>query len=200
MCAAAGVFGLGQDGRVPCLIGHSWVTKLKNSGELPLEFEYIDLPGGTFRTVGNKLARSKVVGNVGYVFVILGGNDLDNARDLAEVNQVKDDCIEFTNQVRLTFPDSKIIFCQIEERFHPITLTIREDFKRKGNKFNKWLNLFDNKDKIFCLRGKGNFSLPIWYARDGVHLNEAGNMKLAGQILDYVREEKADRIVRLSLT
>ena len=192
-CASTGVHGiLPDDVGVPYLIGHSWVTRLKSCGILPYEIEFIDLPGGTFESVGDKLRRTEVRQDAGYVFVLLGGNDIDNVPDTLAVNSVKDSCSNFAALVRLKFPKSRIIFFQVEDRFMRGSLQENVDFKRKSNKFNKWLNTFGGKDKLFCLKGKEFFSLPFWYSHDGVHLNEAGYIKLASMILNYIIGKMAD--------
>ena len=54
---------------------------------------------------------------VGYVFLFLGGNDVDNAADTLAINKVKDDCDTFCNLLGLKFLGAKIIYAQVEERF-----------------------------------------------------------------------------------
>ena len=191
MCAEAtraGVFGF--DAGMNFIVGHSWATKLRISGEVAANYEFIDQPGGTFQSLSNKLRNRNEQRWVGYVFVFLGGNDIDNAADTLAVNKVKDECNKFCSLLRLKFPGAKIVYAQVEERLERGSLTPRDEYRRKANKFNKWLNVYGNKDSLLILRGLHKFSQPIWYAYDGVHLNEAGIKKLAGFIHDFVRKER----------
>ena len=184
----ADVFGF--DAGMNFIVGHSWVTKLKNSRDVAANYEFLDQPGGTFRSLIERLQFFDRQRWVGYVFVFLGGNDIDNAADTLAVNKVKDECDTFCNLLRLKFPGAKIIFSQVEERFERGSLVPRDAYRRKANKFNKWLNAYGNKDSLFVLRGVHKFSQPVWYSFDGVHLNDAGVKKLAGSIAQFVKEDR----------
>ena len=168
----------------PVVIGHSWVTRLKFCNVLPDYFSYIDLPGGKLNSLADVLVNLPTHQNNDYVFLLLGGNDLDDCWDHWEVRQLQEKYVDFVALLRTVFPYAKVITAQIEVRFRSVHGLLVEDldFRRKGAKFNKWLNTFDNKDKLLPIRGANFFSPVIWYRPDGVHLNEAGNIKLAGLI------------------
>ena len=176
----------------PLVIGHSWVSRLRESELLSHNFNFIDKRGGTFIKLAKEL-ESVPVGqtHIDYIFVMLGGNDLHDAWDMSEVNEVQSMCNDFVLMLRARFPAAKLIIAQLEDRFDPGTWELDEGFKRKGNKFNKWLNKFSNKEALFTLKGRNYFSLPVWRSLDGVHLNEAGMIKLAAQIQDYYDQRKA---------
>ena len=85
---------------------------------------------------------------------------------------------------------------QIEDRLSKGRIDV--DFKRKGNKFKKWLNKHPNKDGLLILKGTRMFSDTKMYSGDGVHLNIIGTDKLTRLILDYYNKKKAG--VRLRVT
>ena len=174
------------------VVGHSWVTRLRKSGLLDSGFvKFVDLPGGTFPRLTELLGKEEACQRFDYVFVFLGGNDLDNAWGLGEVCGVMKDCDTFLDQLRVVFPNAKFVVAQVEERFEKGTLEADLDFRRKSNKFNKWLNKSPKKDKIFHLRGGKNFGVPIWYLEDGVHLNQVGTLRLALQLNGYFEDRRA---------
>ena len=172
-------------GNGPVIIGHSWVTRLKATGFLPSKFSFIGQSGGTFASLANLIEPIPTHQENDYVFVILGGNDIANAWDLGEVNEIEKMCEDFVLMLRARFPFAKIILSQIEDRFDTETGEINVEHKRKGNKFNKWLNKFDAKDALFTLKGQNFFGLPYLYDKDGVHMNQSGNLKLANRIWNY---------------
>ena len=174
------------------IVGHSWASRLRKSGLLDDGFsKFIDLPGGTFPRLTALLEKEEACQHkYDYVFVFLGGNDVDNAWGIGEVNRVMDDCNKFLDQLRVVFPSAKLVVSQIEERFLS-QADEADEFRRKGNKFNKWLNKNPRKDKIFMLRGGQNFGIPIWYLDDGVHLNQGGMVKLAAQVSGYFEDRRA---------
>ena len=176
----------------PFVVGHSWVSRLRDSEELSSVFKYIAKPGGNFNTLREKLENYPVCGEADYVYIILGGNDCDSARDTREICGVKDSCKKFADVCRAVFPNAKLIFFQVEDRYDPSSWEKIEDHKRKGNKFNKWLNTFDGKDGLFCIKGSAGFSSPLNYALDGVHLNEVGNFRLAARIQQHYDQKKAE--------
>ena len=172
------------------VIGHSWVARLKGFDLLPSEFRYLGFGGATFPTLTQKVERLTPDPAVGVVFVFAGSNDVDHVGSTAEVNKIFDACKEFDGVVKVAFPNSRVIYAQIEDRYHfnhcENPSALREAFKRKSNKFNKWLNKVIAKDHIFVLKGANGFSNPQLYARDGVHLNFDGNMRLARKIAAFV--------------
>ena len=174
----------------PLVIGHSWVSRLRYSGLLP-GFSFVDLSGGTFRKLARVVESIPTHQNYDYVFMFLGGNDLDDAWDMSEIREVESMCHDFVLMLRARFPSAKLIIAQVEDRFNPNTWQIDLDFKRKSNKFNKWLNKFPNKEALFTLKGAKYFSKRVWFEPDGVHLNHAGNVKLASQIQAFYEEQRA---------
>ena len=125
------------------------------------------------------------------MFVILGGNDCNSAWDTKEICSVQNSCKDFAVICRNAFPNAKLIFFQVEDRYDPTTWEINLDHKRKGNKFNKWLNKFEGKAALINLKGQLAFSTPYYYTLDKVHLNEVGNLKLAALIQQYYDCKKA---------
>ena len=98
-------------------------------------------------------------------------------------------CEAFAEELRKFWPSAKLIFAQVEDRYlydhceNPELLW--HEFKAKANKFNKWLNQWNGKDSLFVMRGVKGFTDPSLYARDGIHLNYDGNVKLAQRLADY---------------
>ena len=171
------------------IVGHSWVARLKDLDLLPPGYRYLGCGGATFVSVAKLINALKPDPTVRAVFLFVGSNDIDSAMTTADVNDLYVDCEYLHRVVAIAFPKAKIVQSQIEDRFafnhleNP--LTIRNDFKRKSNKFNKWLLKQDTYDYLFTLKGKVNFTEPKLYARDGVHLNYDGNLKLADKIVNY---------------
>ena len=172
------------------MIGHSWVARLKGFDLLPSNFSFVGFGGATFPTLARKVELLTPDPAVGVVFVFAGSNDIDRVGSTAEVNKVFDTCREFDGVVKVAFPNSRVIYAQIEDRYNrnhrESASALREAFKRKSNKFNKWLNKTLARNSIFLLKGANSFSNPQLYARDGVHLNLEGNMKLARKIVSFV--------------
>ena len=164
----------------PVIIGHSWATRLKNCDLLP-NFSFIDLPGGNLSKLTKIIGRIPTHQTNDYVFLLLGGNDIDDCWNHYEVKEFQDSYEEFIVLLRAVFPYAKIVCGQVEVRFITEGVQVTEDidFRRKGAKFNKWLNKLENKEGLIPIRGANFFSLPFWYEPDGVHLNHAGNVKLA---------------------
>ena len=175
------------------VIGHSWVRRL---ADLRLDqcagFKFIGLGGATFDFMIGEV--ETYFSNPRHpipqrVFVFLGSNDLDRIGSTAEVFQVTQFCEELGRVLRLHCPQANLIFSQIEDRFYKNHLenpsAIRKDFRAKSNKFNKWLNRWQGKSGVFILKGKKGFSDPQWYARDGVHLNFYGNVRLAQRLAEF---------------
>ena len=182
----------------PVVIGHSWVTRLKVSGLLPSYFSFIDLPGGTFDRLATIIERFPTHQETDYVFLILGGNDVDDTWDLSEIDELYTKCENLVLLLRAVFPYAKLIIAQVEDRYKSRSLVGRRrvlaldlDFKRKGNKYNKWLNKFSNKEGIFALKGRNFFSPSCWYEQDGVHLNHAGMVKLSTMLSGYYANKLA---------
>ena len=180
------------------LLGHSWAKRLENSGYLPSHFFCVARPGATFKSFSNEIRSWQPDTDDDapkYVFVLLGGNDCSNARNLDEVEDIKFECMYFAQQCRRIYPGAKLILCGVEDRYLPQgwshEWTIDLDHKRKGNKFNKWLNKFDNKDAMFALKGSDNFSAPLWYNPDGIHLSNVGCFRLASRLAEYFELRKA---------
>ena len=107
------------------------------------------------------------------------------------MNAVQENCLLFKDQIRRVFPRAIIVQSQVEDRYlydhyqHP--WEVRYDFKRKSNKFNKWLLKHTAKNCLFILKGANGFSDPSLYDRAGIHLNEDGNKRLAEKIARWLR-------------
>ena len=170
----------------PVVIGHSWVSRLKFSGLLPSYFSFLDLPGGTFNKLAGIIKRLPTHQESDFVFLFLGGNDVDDCWELSEINDLYIKCEELVLLIRAVFPYARLIISQVEDRYKPNlenqVLELDQNFKSKGNKYNKWLNKFSNKEGIFTLKGMNFYSPSVWYAPDGIHLNHAGTAKLAADI------------------
>lgn len=175
------------------VIGHSWVRRLS---ELWLEecdgFSYICKGGATFDNIIVDVERYFATPKrprPSRVFVFLGSNDLDALHSTAEVLGVEQSCEALAKLLKRLCPDARLIFAQIEDRFNRNHCesfdALRQDFKAKSNKFNKWLNKWQGKDSLFIMKGVKGFSDPRLYAKDGVHLNFDGNVKLAQRIADF---------------
>ena len=168
-------------GSGPLIVGHSWVSKLKNSGLLPDFFSCITVNNGTFADIIGVIGSIPLYQEHDYVFVFLGSSELD----LVTLTQIENSCQELATLLRIVFPHAKLIFSQIEERFEPLTGQINNLWKARSNSYNRWLNTFHNKDALFRLKGQGFFGLPFWYAPDGISLNQAGLVKLAALLKGY---------------
>ena len=178
-------FMLGDLNR-PVIIGHSWVTRLKNSNLLPDYYEFVDLPGGNLFNLVNKINLIPINQDNDYVFVFLGGNDIDNCASTKDVPDLFEHYQNFICLIRQVYPHARIVTAQVEDRFvvEEGKLQINQDFKRKSNKFNKWLNALESKDGLLPIKGVNFLSGSCWYSWDGVHLNHAGEVKLAAILRD----------------
>ena len=171
------------------LVGHSWVRRLGDLYLLPPEFRCLGIGGATFSSLASRLEQQKPNPSTEAVFVFAGSNDLDNVATTEEVNSVFLDVQRFEGVLKTVFPNAKIVFSQVEDRYQfnhcedPSALL--DLFKRKSNKYNKWLNKWVKKNHLFTLKGANAFSDPSLYARDGVHLNYDGNVKLAKKIVNF---------------
>ena len=174
------------------VIGHSWVRRLSDLAICGDDFVLWGQGGATFSSfipqVRGYFARpGRRVPE--QVFVFLGSNDIDKVRGTAEVWKVVDDCKAFCKVLRECCPGARLVFSQVEDRYAKNHLedsrAILRDFKAKSNKFNKWLNKWEGRDDILLIKGKGRLSVPSLYARDGVHLNYAGNERLAQLLRDF---------------
>ena len=147
----------------PVVVGHSWVSRLRADDVLPPNFSYIDVPGGNVNSLANVLSTIPTHQNNDYVFLILGGNDIADCWDLLEVKHFQDRFEEFIASLRAVFPYARLVTAQIEVRFLKRRGTLVEDidFRRRGAKFNKWLNTFQNKEGLLPIRGANFFSLPL---------------------------------------
>ena len=171
------------------VIGHSWVARLKECDLLPVGYRYIGYRGATFVSLAKQIKDLRPDPAIKAVFLFVGSNDIDSAMTTADVNDLYIDCEYLHRVVRIAFPRAKIIQSQIEDRFAFNHLenpsAIKNDFKRKSNKFNKWLLKVYTYDFLFTLKGRLGFTDPKLYARDGVHLNYDGNVKLADKIANF---------------
>lgn len=173
------------------IVGHSWVRRLEELYLLPhAEFSCLGYGGATFSSLASRLEHLKPNPAVEVVFVFAGSNDLDNVSTTAEVNSVFLEVGKLEGVLQTVFPNAKIVFGQVEDRYqfdhkeNPSALL--DLFKRKSNKYNKWLNKWVKKNHLFVLKGANGFSDPSLYARDGVHLNFDGNVKLAQKLKNFV--------------
>ena len=172
------------------MVGHSWVSRLQDLDLLPPEFNYLGYGGTTFSSLAARLEHKQPKPSVEVVFVFAGSNDLDYVATTAEVNLVFLDCQRFEKVLKTVFPSAEIVFIQVEDRYNfyhredPSALS--DSFKRKSNKFNKWLNKWVKKNHLFFVKGGNGFSNPNLYGRDGAHLNYDGNEKLANKIVNFI--------------
>ena len=175
------------------LVGHSWVRRLRDLSICPEEYEFVCKGGATFASISDDVERyfnrlgSRPKPKI--IFVFLGSNDLDNLSGTAEVFQVTESCSALCSLLRQVSPGSKLVFAQVEDRFTQNHLedndAMLSGFKAKSNKFNKWLNKWQGKDGVFIMKGRRGFSDASLYARDGIHLNFDGNVKLAERLRDF---------------
>ena len=104
------------------------------------EFVLFGQGGATFvdfaDSLEHKFARKKLKPEA--VFVFLGSNDLDSIDSTAEVSQVINACEQFHERLRDLFPEAKLIYAQVEDRYcygHDESAeSIKQDFKAKSNK------------------------------------------------------------------
>ena len=68
------------------IVGHSWVTRLRDLWLLPKGFEYLGYGGATFSSLTARLEREQPNPSVQVVFVFVESNDLDNVASTADVN------------------------------------------------------------------------------------------------------------------
>ena len=54
----------------PYVVGHSWVSRLRDSELLSSVFKFVAKPGGTFTNVSKKLLELPVCPEADYVFII----------------------------------------------------------------------------------------------------------------------------------
>ena len=175
------------------IVGHSWVRRLAEFYFEECEgFEFIGKGGATFSSIISEVERhfsNPRRPRPQRVFVFLGSNDLDAIPSTARVTEVTRDCQALCSVLRRLCPGAKLIFSQVEDRFYRNHCedeeALRQDFKAKSNKFNKWINKWKGKDHLFILKGRVGFSDPKLFSRDGVHLNFVGNKKLAQRIADF---------------
>ena len=171
------------------MVGHSWASRLQSLDLLPPEFSYLGYGGASFSSLAVRLEHKPANPSVEVVFVFAGSTDLDNVATTAEVNSVFIDCQRFEEVLKTVFPRAKIVFRQVEDRYNfnhcENPSALNDSFKRKSNKFNKWLNKWVKKNHLFVAKGANGFSNPSLYGRDGVHLNYAGNVKLANKIVNF---------------
>ena len=172
------------------VIGHSWVKRLQNLDLLPVDFILVGHGGATFTSLTESLDRLEPDVSVRRVFIFAGSNDIDSAKGTAGVNDVFETCLRFRECVTRKFPRATIIQAQVEDRFavrrHCQSWQVRLDFKRKSNKFNKWLLKHSPKNCLFVLKGANGFSDPHLYDRQGIHLNREGNLRLVEKIMNFV--------------
>lgn len=172
------------------IVGHSWVKRLQAHDLLPPDFSFIGNGGATFPSLTRRISRLEPDHSVRAVFIFAGSNDLSNVKGTAGVNAVFESCLEFRVCLKRVFPRAIIVQSQVEDRYlydhqcHPWELKL--EFKRKSNKFNKWLLKNTAKNCLFILKGANGFSDPKLYDRDGNHLNAAGNAKLAEKIARFL--------------
>ena len=171
------------------MVGHSWVSRLQDLALLPPKFRYLGYGGATFSSLAAGLERKQPKPSVEVVFVFAGSNDLDNVATTVEVNSVFLDCQRFEKVLKTVFPSAEIAFNQVEDRYNfnhrEDPSALNDSFKRKSNKFNKWLNKRVKKNHLFVVKGGNGFSNPNLYGRDGVHLNYDGNMNMANKIVNF---------------
>ena len=122
------------------VIGHSWVRRLAAyRGLLPNGASLLSIGGATFKSstplLESYAARPEVKDNLPFaVIVVLGGNDISQARSGSDVVKVAVSCQEFCLLVRQHFPNTLIALCQVEDRYEVGPGSINLHHKRLGNR------------------------------------------------------------------
>ena len=136
------------------MAGHSWVLRLQDLDLLPPEFSYLGYGGATISSLAARLECKQPKPSVEVVFVFAGSNDLDNVATTAEVKSVFLDCQRFEKVLKTVFPGAEIVFSQVEDRYNfnhrEDPSALNDSFKKKSNKFNKWLNKWVKKKPSVC--------------------------------------------------
>ena len=182
------------------LLGHSYVRDLRNSFCLVKKSSQFDFsfllqqfiffqskPGSTFDNWNKNnwlhQAKSSLTRDPHAIIIVLGGNDFKPSLFAKEGNPISPVLTSaqlfFTNLKQL-YPNSKIIFAKVENRFysncnkHPNSPTVE-----LHTRYSKYLNLFIYRHKLcntFVHTNDRKFGIgeEKFFRRDGVHLNKVG--------------------------
>ena len=178
------------------IIGQSWVKGLRKFESTFLaNSDFIEHERARFHSLDDDLnayANSARVreNHPSVILVMLGGNDLCSVETIDEVRSVEEGCQFFFDNLRLYFPNAYIIVSQVGYRFSKGkdgNLVLDGCFKRRSDRFNRWLSSWPGKDGLLVLKGHDGFSSPFLYCDDGINLNGHGSEKLAMKIAQYFK-------------
>ena len=191
---------LAQPSHSVLVLGHSYVRDLKNSYSLVKENPHFDFsfllqqficfdpkPGSTFE-LWNKQdwltkGKSCLTRDPHAIIVILGGNDFNPSLFATEGNPITPVLTSiqiFFSNLKQLYPQSKIIFAKVENRFynnsnkHPHSPPVE-----LHTRYSKYLNLYIYRHKIcntFVHTNDKKFGIgdAKFFSKDGVHLNKMG--------------------------
>lgn len=173
------------------VLGHSFARDLQSLGLSSFAADHRNItvkfsthPGANYDTFIENPSRLKqaLVDKPDIIVVILGGNSIK--RDVTNFEVFKK-CRTFYELLRVEAPTAVVISAQIELRFYKTPNRFGcpgpEDFKKKRNELNKFLNKLKLKNFMLIVAGPGRLDNQQYY-RDEVHLNQTG-LKVYSSIL-----------------
>lgn len=155
-----------------------------------VNINYKYFPGANYSTFlsDNSLLLQSIVDKPEVVVVILGGNSI--SRDVTNFEVFKQ-CRAFYKLLRDHLPNSRIIAAQIELRFYETPNRFGapgpEDFRKRRNQLNRFLQTLKLKDNLLIIAGPGRLDNQQYY-KDSVHLNKVGlrvYMSILKTTIDY---------------
>ena len=182
------------------ILGHSYVRDLRRSFSLVSESSHFDFsfllqqfiyfhakPGSTFEQWNKHnwlpSGKSCLTRDPHAIIIILGGNDFKPSQFAKEGNPISPVLsavqLFFTN-LRKLYPNSKIIFAKVEQRFYSNT---NKHFDSPSvelhTRYSKYLNLYIYRHKFcntFVHTNDRKFGIgqEQFFGKDGVHLNKTG--------------------------
>ena len=178
------------------LVGHSWVSKLRDLGirfiypeGVRVRLSFIGIPGGRYANFLDNRALFDQVASLhpDFVVVILAGNSILDTLSSAEVvAQLR----EFYGLLREKVPEARIIATHPEQRYYGVgnkwKASVGEEYHSKRNIIINVLNRLKCKDHVLRISGANRLDDQNWYQRDGVHLTVQGYRKLLQYITDTV--------------
>ena len=169
------------------IFGHSYVRDLCNCNLFNLVIEnkninikYIYYPGAGYHKIlrnPHLLIDPLHSFNPDIVITILGGNSVYST---TEYSIVTEQCREFYKILRNNSRNNCVVIAaQIEQRYfgrRGIVSALSEPYRKRRNKFNKFLNKLKSVDHILMVGGHGRLDHRVFY-RDNTHLNNIGLRK-----------------------
>lgn len=165
------------------ILGHSYVRDLKTLNierymvdQKSVEIEYSTIPGASYDTYLDNpdLLKNNLKNKPDVIVVILGGNSIN--RDITNYETFKK-CRAFYTLLRAEAAHATIISAQVELRFYSTPNRFGcpppEEFRKKRNELNKFLNRLKLKDFMLIIAGPGRLDNEQYY-KDEVHLNKTG--------------------------